>query len=93
MGICYLLHIDPPYQHAKHYLGYSEQDDTGEKRLAMHLSGRGSPLIKAAVAAGCKVSLVRVWQQATRTFERQLKNNGHVGPRLCPTCRAAKRAA
>lgn len=88
MGICYLLHIDPPFKHAKHYLGYTEQDDTGLKRLEMHKSGRGSPLIKAAVAAGHDIKLVRTWRDATRTFERQLKNNGHVGPRLCPVCRA-----
>lgn len=79
----YLLHLDPPLKHAKHYLGYS-RDITA--RVVTHLSGRGSPLVRAALAAGSQVSLVRIWDGAPQTLERALKDRKNV-PLLCPTCR------
>lgn len=84
MATLYLLHIEPPYKHARHYLGYSSDS---AKRVAAHLAGHGSPLIRAALAAGCSVSVVRTWSNGTRTLERSLKNR-HNGPQLCPICRA-----
>jgi hypothetical protein len=43
---------------------------------------------KAALAAGCTVTLVRVWDGGSRDLERRLKNQGGLS-RHCPTCRAA----
>ncbi|MCC6170046.1 MAG: endonuclease [Caldilineaceae bacterium] len=78
----YLLHFEPPLRHARHYLGYTADS---RRRLQQHLSGHGSPLVRAALAAGCTVTLVRTWPNGTRTLERKLKNRKH-GPRLCPIC-------
>jgi hypothetical protein len=78
----YLLHLEPPYRHAKHYLGFCEGDIAG--RIRRHCEGRGSPLIKAAKNAGSRVVLVRVWPEGTRDEERSLKITSHV--RLCPRC-------
>jgi predicted GIY-YIG superfamily endonuclease len=83
----YLLHFSAPYHHARHYLGTST--DVGE-RLAEHLSGRGSPLVGAALRAGIEVTLVRVWPSGGRPRERKLKRSKNV-PRLCPICRGARR--
>ena len=78
----YLLHFDPPYKHAGHYLGYTEDVDA---RVRSHLSGRGSPLVRAAVAAGSEVKIVRTWPEGTRTMERALKKQGSSS-HLCPLC-------
>ena len=50
----YLLHIDPPYKHAKHYIGWSK-DYRPNERINQHLldTAKANPLIKAAIAAGC----------------------------------------
>ncbi len=85
-GTIYLLHFDPPYQHAAHYLGWTRAR-TKEgvlRRVLRHLRGNGSPLVRAAVRAGCTVQLVRVWRNADRYEERRLK--GHASTRYCPIC-------
>lgn len=72
----YLLHIDPPYKHARHYIGWSKAYRPNE-RINQHLldTAKANPLIKAAIAAGCLVSVAHIWhQRADRKFERQLKN-------------------
>jgi hypothetical protein len=82
----YLLHFEPRYRHARHYLGFSP-DIIG--RLLEHTRGgrKSSPLIRAALGAGCRLELVRVWLGAGRTEERRLKVQGS-SCRLCPVCRA-----
>lgn len=77
----YLLHFAPRYRHAGHYLGYTEDLVA---RIRLHLRGRGSPLVKAAVKAGCKVTLVRLWN-ADGNAEQELKRQGSRA-RLCPLC-------
>lgn len=83
----YLLHFAPRYQHAGHYLGYA---DDVERRVAEHLAcnGRSSPLVRAAITAGCEVTLARTIAGGTRTLERRLKRSGGLS-RHCPLCRAA----
>lgn len=68
---------------ARHYLGSCAGDPA--ERLAEHVRGGGSPLIRAAVAAGCEVALVATWPGG-RDLEREMKQ-GHNLPRLCPRCR------
>lgn len=82
----YLLHFEPRYQHAGHYLGFA--DDIA-RRCGEHLSGgaRSSPLVRAARVAG-RVGLVRVWIGGDRTLERRLKRQGGLS-RHCPVCRAS----
>lgn len=70
-------------RYARHYLGWTEGDV--DDRLAVHLSGQGSPLVRAVVAAGIEVELARTWTEADRHFERQLKKRREA-PRLCPVC-------
>lgn len=85
----YLLHFDPPYRHARHYIGYTQQL---ESRLERHEMGRGSPLVQAALAAGCTVTVARTWGAEgvedvhDRSFERKLKRQKNAA-RLCPMCR------
>ena len=79
----YLLHIEPPYRHAAHYTGYAQDGDPA-RRLEEHKRGRGSPLVYAAVGAGCEVSVVRTWQGG-RVLERRLKKRKNA-PCLCPRC-------
>lgn len=87
VGTCYLVHFEPPYKHARHYLGWTagEVDD----RLDAHIEGNGSPLIKAAVNAGHAVILVRTWANVDRHFERTMKDNNNT-PRLCPICQGTQ---
>jgi hypothetical protein len=91
MGTVYLIHIEPPYRHAKHYLGFTYADDSPKKRFDRHVAGRGSPLIKAALEAGSSVEVVRVWKNVDRTLERTLKLRKNT-PTLCPICKQKKRS-
>lgn len=88
----YLLHFTPAYRApiagtdrvkvAGHYLGSTAAPV--EDRLAEHLAGRGSPLVRAAVAAGCVVELVAVGA-GTKRDERRLKRR-HQHSTYCPRC-------
>jgi hypothetical protein len=51
-------------------------------------AGRGSPLIRAAVAASVDVELVATYPRS-RALERRLKP-WHKTGRFCPTCRAQR---
>jgi predicted GIY-YIG superfamily endonuclease len=63
------------YHHATGYLGSTSRDLT--KRVNEHFSGNGSPLIKAAIAAGLQPRLIAVvpfeTEQAAREAERKFK--------------------
>src|SRR5690349_15538335 len=89
----YLLHLEPRYRHAGHYLGFTEEPDV-TRRVAEHLAGgaKASPLIKAAMQVGCRVTIARTWtgQGADRTRERRIKNTGTI-PNYCPICRARRK--
>lgn len=89
LGTVYLLHFDPPLQHAKHYLGWTERPVI--HRVQEHLDGKGSPLVKAVVAAGGHVEIARTWPGVDRHFERRIKNGKNV-PRLCPRCNGTLQA-
>jgi predicted GIY-YIG superfamily endonuclease len=84
----YLLHFEPRYKHAGHYLGFS---DDIPSRVRDHRDGKsGVRMCAAAAAAGCQMFLVRTWAGG-RKDERRLKggrNNGRRGSlaRLCPAC-------
>jgi predicted GIY-YIG superfamily endonuclease len=84
----YLLHFERPYRHARHYLGFAEDL---ERRLELHRAGRGARLVEVVVAAGIGFQLVRTWE-GDRTLERTLKNRHNAPARLCPLCRAERRA-
>ena len=82
----YVLHFDPPYKHASHYIGFTTSED-GRGRVFEHLRKQGSPLVKAALLAGSSITVAHVFQgdTADRNFERQLKNRKDVA-NWCPCC-------
>lgn len=81
----YLLHFEPAYQHARHYLGYTSRDV--EERINEHVraTGNGARLVQVVLEAGHHVMLARVWEGEGRDFEKHLKRQ-HNTPRLCPIC-------
>lgn len=82
MSFVYLLHFDQPYKHARHYVGYA--DDLA-RRLQHHADGTGANLMKVLKDNGIGFTLARVWEDGTRTRERQIKNAGG-GAKYCPIC-------
>jgi hypothetical protein len=85
-GRVYLLCIQPAYFHARHYIGIALDGDV-RRRVAEHLAGAGSPLIRAAVAAGRTVDLV-LSVPGDRGLERRWHNRH--GTRVCPRCRSQR---
>jgi predicted GIY-YIG superfamily endonuclease len=83
-GTVYVLHFEPGYKHARHYIGWTAGDDV-TTRLQVHLQGRGSPLIRAAVQAGVEVQLAATYP-GTRHLERRLKR-WHKTGQFCAICR------
>lgn len=85
LGNVYLLHLEPGFaitggRVARHYRGWTETDV--DVRVALHLAGSGSPLVRAAGAGGYKVTVGRTWPIVDRHLERRLKNR-HETPRMC----------
>jgi hypothetical protein len=79
----YVIHIEPPFHHARHYVGFSKDILA---RLALHQLGQSQvALIRAAVLAGHRLILAHVWPDADRNFERRIKNRKNT-PRYCPIC-------
>jgi hypothetical protein len=81
-GTTYLIHIDPPYKHAKHYKGWTDRPVA--RRFADHLAGRGALLTRMAVQAGSRLTLARVWPNTTKDREDSIKHRS--GVRMCPEC-------
>jgi predicted GIY-YIG superfamily endonuclease len=96
-GIVYLIHFDAPLIGvqknpdakklgiAKHYLGWALNLDA---RLTEHRSGNGSRLMAAVASRGITWRVARTWENATRTQERRLKNQGSAC-KICPICKEA----
>jgi predicted GIY-YIG superfamily endonuclease len=84
-GTVYVLHFEPAYAHARHYIGWARDVDA---RVAEHPAGAGSPLVRAAVAAGVSVQLAAALP-GTRQLERRLKRSHKTG-QFCPVCRAQR---
>lgn len=82
-GVVYLLHLDRPFGHAKHYVGFAADLDA---RLAHHAAGTGANLLRHVRAAGIGWTLARTWERSSRAFERTQHNGGHA--RRCPICRS-----
>lgn len=88
----YVLHFDPPYRArigdtdrfktAGHYIGSTAGNV--HDRISEHLLGRGSPLVRAALASGSRVVLAAT-MPGGRTEERRIKATHHR-ERWCPLC-------
>ena len=81
-GVVYLLHFDKPYQHARHYTGWTGDDML--TRIECHAAGRGARLMTVIYQAGIGFILVRLCE-GTRATERAIKNAGGA-VRYCPLC-------
>lgn len=83
--IVYEVHIDPPVEHAGHYIGKSPKGGLGGllERLAKHGGPEGARLLQVARERGSTWELVRTWEGGERK-ERQLKTRS--GALYCPRC-------
>jgi hypothetical protein len=92
-GLCFRRNGEHArYVHAGHYVGIALDGDV-DRRVWEHLTGKGSPLVAAAVAAGLEI-LVVLDVPGDRGLERRLHNrhghsrkSGHGKRRgWCPLC-------
>ena len=81
MATIYLLHLDKPLRHAKHYIGLA--DDLAA-RLEPHAEGHGARMLAVCRERGITWQYVRTWQ-GDRKLERWLKRK-KAAPTLCPAC-------
>ncbi len=84
----YRLPIDPPYCHARHYLGYTDDDRLAD-RIAAPKAGQGARLTQAVVVAGYTLTVVKVWRGGSRSLQPTLKQRKNVPRALCPVCSGA----
>ena len=82
-GTVYLIHFDPPFKHAQHYLGWTGDEEGVEARMTRHALGRGAVLVRHALDAGCSGVVVKTWPGTIWT-ERRMKGRS-LRP-LCPIC-------
>lgn len=80
-GFVYLIHFDRPYQHARHYLGWTIYLD---ERMRHHERGSGARLMAAVSEAGIPWWIVRLWE-ADRCIEARFKRM-RCNTLLCPVC-------
>lgn len=90
IGSVYLLHLDlpGPARRVTHYLGYADGDV--DRHLEQYRRGGGPPLVRAAIAAGAQVMLVRTWSEGER--DGGCLRRSHAG-QLCPLCARGRRRA
>lgn len=86
MGIVYLLHLNTPLAHAKHYTGWSTNKKTLAQRLAHHERGTANCNFTDALhEKGIGFTLAATIPGVDRNFERRLKETHNV-TRYCPIC-------
>ena len=83
-GDVYICHFDRPIHHAEHYTGFATDVPA---RIEEHRAGRGARLLAVCNERGIGWSVVRIWRNVTRRFERCIKKR-RFGPIrfLCPVC-------
>lgn len=84
----YILHLDTPLHHARHYVGFSTNKRTLEERIEHHRRGTAScNFTKVLREVGITFTLAKVFagKQFDRAFERKLKKTKAV-PHYCPIC-------
>lgn len=82
----YVLHFERAFHHARHYVGFAEEDV--ERRVREQLDGTGrrpSPLVRAVRAAGIGVVVATVLE-GSRDDERRIKRGAKTSS-VCPLCR------
>lgn len=93
MPIVYVLHLDTPMHHAKHYTGFSKNERTLAARIQHHRDGHGSKFTQAVVKAGIDfcLALKIKGRHVDKNLERKLKKTKNV-VRYCPICNEKARA-
>jgi predicted GIY-YIG superfamily endonuclease len=86
--VVYLIHFEEPFHHARHYIGFCEENL--DQRMECHRRGDGAKLMRAVSKAGIPWKVVRTWPDGDRNFERKLKNR-HKSQDFCPICKEAKK--
>jgi len=84
----YILHLDTPLHHARHYVGFSTNAGTLSTRIDHHRAGTANcHFTRALKECGITFTLARVFRgkKYDRNMERQLKRT-HNAPRYCPIC-------
>lgn len=85
-GVIYLLHLNEPYFHAQHYLGWTQSDATLPMRLRHHERGTGAKFMRAVAEAGITYTVALIDPDGTRDDERRLKNRKNARG-ICPICK------
>lgn len=88
-GLVYVIHLEQPLAHARHYVGWTKDSWNFRLRMAHHRAGSGARMMAAVGKAGIRWAPVLV-MDGTRDDERRLKNGKNVGKRLCPVCAGAR---
>lgn len=88
MATVYLIHLDRPIKHSRHYIGYTALE-SAELRLKRHKQGDGAEFLAYANELGIEYDIARRWEfpdwKSARAFERKLKHYKNA-PRYCPIC-------
>ena len=86
-GTVYLIHLDAPIAHARHYIGWAKWF---KERIRHHRNGTGAKFLAEAVRREINFDVVRTWENTNGNFERKLKNRKKARM-LCPICRKEKK--
>lgn len=83
----YLLHFEPRYKHAGHYLGYAKWGIADyARRVARGVAFAPHPLVQNAVCSGLEVTVAAIYPGLDRTDRRRMRARGGLS-RICPVCR------
>lgn len=87
--LLFLLHFDPPYRHARHYLGYAVGTGRGAKYARDQATGKAlgaHELVMAAQANECTILVADVLVGEGRATQRRMRAAGSLS-RFCRYCR------
>jgi len=82
-SMVYLIHFNSKYKHALHYIGYT---NNLTERIQKHKIGKGARLLQVINDHGITWEVVRIWKDANRKFELNLKKQKNA-KRFCPICK------
>lgn len=82
-GTVYLYHIDPPFGHCRHVVGFTTNLT---HRHGEHMRGQGAPIIRHALRTGHHVTLARTWTAVSQDLEMFIKHRYKDTRSLCPLC-------
>lgn len=85
----YIIHLDTPIAHAKHYVGFCNDEREVQARIKEHQQGHGARLLQVALERNITFQLVATLP-GNRTDERTFKNRKKT-PYYCPICNPPKK--